>query len=281
VESNSTVARYIRCAVAEAVVAQELAKNIFRDFYVGDKEVETELSDLRKALTWLNKEHQQEAAIIRCQLVHVCNKSSKVNVVATQVAQDVCAALCCWLNDTAREQFMEGLKGIFVDALRIWQHLQRTLQGAMAVMDPNSWIEQADARPEYDIPLESGQNSQQQPISELIDPLAILFPQVLVGKEVLFHGFALFHTQTAVTVASLERNGQQSLRRTTVHLRRTSDMDRRSREQGIATQVPNNASGGVVPQRRPSGNSQLLQARADRPTSVSSKGRRPERGSGD
>ena len=55
----------------------------------------------------------------------------------------------------------------------------------------------------------------------LIGPLAILFPQVLVGDEVLFHGFALFPTQTAVIAASLERNSQRSLRKTTGHRRRT------------------------------------------------------------
>jgi hypothetical protein len=120
VESNYRAARCIRCAIAEAVVAQELAGNIFRDFYVGDKEAETELSGLRKALTWLSKEHQTEAAIIRCQLVRVCNESSRVDTVATRAAQDVCAALCHWLDDdTARGLFVEGLRGIFVEAIGI------------------------------------------------------------------------------------------------------------------------------------------------------------------
>jgi hypothetical protein len=221
-------------------------------------------------------------------------------VIATQAAEDACATLCCWLNDDiARGQFVDRLRGIFAEAIGIWQHLQRTRQGAVAVMDlaPDGWIEETDARSEYNsISLESKQNSQQQPSSELVGPLAILFPQVWVGDEVLFHGFALFPTQTAVIAASLERNSQRSLRKTTGHRRRTSDMDRRSRiEQEIASRVPHNASGGVMPQRRPSlpatpaqsdlsfpgrlGNSRPTQVRADPVASVSSKGRRSERGS--
>jgi hypothetical protein len=280
----------MRCAITEAVISQKLASNIFRDFYTWDKEAETELSGLRKGLSWLGKEHPKEATIMRCQLAKACNKSCNVEAVATQVAQDICAALRSWLNDdTARRQFAERLKEIFVEAIRIWQHLQKTRQGAMAAMDltSESWIEETDARPEYNsMALGSEQNSQQRPTSQDIDPLAILFPQIYAGDELLFHGFALFPTQTAVIVASQECNGQRSLRRTTAHRRRTSDMGGGSRtEPGMARQVVNNASGGVTPQRRPSlglGNSQPLQGRAGLAASVSSRSRRSERdGSGD
>jgi hypothetical protein len=299
VESNSKVARCIRCAIAEAIVAQELAEKIFRDFYVGDKETENELSDFRKVLTFLSKEYPKEATIIRCQLVKVCNEPSKVDALATQAAQEVCGALCYWLNDdSAQGQFVEGLRGIFVDAIGIWQHLQRTVQGAVVVMDltPDSWIEETDTRPEYDsVTLRSEQNSPQQPVSELAGPQAVLFPQVWAGEELLFHGFALFSTQTAVIAARVERNSQQSLRKTITQRRRLSNMDRRPRmEQGIATRVLPDASDSVVPQQRQplsatpaerelsfSGtmvNSQP-QGRAGTTASVSSRGRRSERGS--
>jgi hypothetical protein len=288
----------MRCAIAEAVVADELATAIFRDFYAG-KETEAKLGGLRSALGWPSKEHQDEAAIIRCQLAKVCGEPRKVHAVAAQAAHDVCTALRWWLNDTAQGPFAEGLRGIFVEAMGIWQHLQRTRQGAEAAMDRafHNWMEQTDARPQYGSIARSEPNAQQQPTSGPMDPLAVLFPQIWVGENLIFHGFALFPTQTAVVAAAQERTGPQSLR--AVHRRRTSDMGGRSRtEQGTARQVVNNASGSAMAPRRPSlpatpaqsdfsfsgrlGNSQPLQGRVDPAASVSSRSRRSERdGSGD
>lgn len=79
VASNSPAAQYIRCPLAEAVIAQELSRYIFSDFYTPNGASGVDLDGLGKALVRLNKTHPHEAKIVRCQLAKACTELAGVD----------------------------------------------------------------------------------------------------------------------------------------------------------------------------------------------------------
>jgi hypothetical protein len=240
----------MRCAFAEAAIARELSTHIFLDFYLFGQD-SSDLSGLVKALNLLKEANPQEAGIIRCQLARACSKSEKANKVLTQAVRDVCDILNPWLVDHAdrKEEFKTELRELFSYAMQLWQTIQRTRQGARAVMkieDPTPtmkiWFQVEDSRPVYDeLPLGDEHRSQAPLEYHDYGPLAILFPHIFVGKagyddkDLLCHGFALFHTQTAAVIARMERSHQQ---RTTVNpRRRSSGAEGRGQRRSIASTV--------------------------------------------
>jgi hypothetical protein len=97
----------------------------------------------------------------------------------------------------------------------------------------------SDSKPDYDaVSREDGQ-IEQHPSYAMIHPIAVLFPKIYMGaddecdasdeggdEDVLFHGYALFHTQGAVMAASKEWTQSQPYQRPI--RRRTSEHGRRA-----------------------------------------------------
>jgi len=228
VPSNTEPAQYIRCAVAEAVIAQTLARKVFLDFYLPESS-RAELSALIRALAWLREEHPRQATIARCQIATACNEHSGKGQIPTLAAEEVCTILNPWISDnTARERLAGDLTNLFREAMDLWQNLQRAEEPATTVVDVGdaNWLEEEDARSEYNKVAVGEEHRPQGTTSGLLGPLAVLFPQIWIGSQLVYHGFALFHTQSAVIAASLERS-QRNSRNTNTNRRRMSESEKR------------------------------------------------------
>ncbi len=208
----------MRCAVAEAVIAQGLSRHIFQDFYCLEEVAGVEAAALTKAVERLGKDYRLEATIIRCQLAKAGNQSRGVEEIPAQAAKSACALLSDWLNDDVKrkQQFLAELTDLYSGAMDLWQNFQQHSKRVRSIVDlvdgsnaaQKIWVKEEDSRPEYDnVPLGEEQPAGAVPFT---GPLAVLFPQIRVDNNMLFHGYALFYDQNAVIVATRERNNLQS-----------------------------------------------------------------------
>lgn len=245
--SESNAARCMRCAFAEAVVAQQLVTSIFRDQYLVDEDSQVHLSGLFQSLEWLDKAHPPTATVIRCQLAKLSEDSVRMQALPAQAAESVREVLRPWLRgDVQRErELTESLRVVFYDALMLWKDLQRTSQRAEAFVELDGliWDSAADSKPDYDA--ETSRGDEAHPSYAMIHPIAVLFPKIYVGtdtdecdasdagegddEDVLYHGYALFHTQATVMAASKEWTQSQPYqrpvrRRASEHTRRASSV---------------------------------------------------------
>lgn len=218
VASDSPASQLTRCAFAEAVIALQLVTHVFRDFCLPEEAGGVELGRLTKALTWLNG---REAEVIRCQLARASHKREDAETVSTRAAESVCSFLNDWLGDdeAPRRRFKVDLVSLFSEAVVLWRHLQRTGKHTEAVVGlAGDWCEE-DARLEYDGIILGEEHRSQQTNSLVTGPVAVLFPQIL-SDDLLFPGYALFPTQSAVIAAFQEGGSQQNPN--TTHRRRAS-----------------------------------------------------------
>ena len=222
----------MRVAVAEAVIAQELSRSTFREFHSLKGVTTVEENTLGGIIDKLAKTHPLQTAIIRCQLAKICSGSTDVAAISAHSAERVVAVLGAWLghDEPGKASFLQELQDIFSDATRLWQRLRLSSKKVTARMDVSGeyWLEEEDSRETYN-EADDGASAQQgdgRITSAVLGPVAVLFPQILAEGEVLFHGYALFHTQHAVISAATENASHQDQQRQSVHRRRrTSNKD--------------------------------------------------------
>lgn len=121
------VAQSIRCALVEAIIAQELSNCIFQDFYVPRNVDSTEGTTFRNVLTKFMETHTHQATAIRCQMAKIFAESSCIDETASQAVENVCGILNTWLHDdtTKSDCFKEDLTALFSELVHLWMELQR------------------------------------------------------------------------------------------------------------------------------------------------------------
>lgn len=210
VPSNSVVAQSIRCALAETVIAQELSNCIFQDFYVPRNVDSTEGTAFRNVLTKFMETHTHQATAIRCQMAKIFAESSYIDETASQAVENVCGILNTWLHDdtTNNDGFKADLTALFSELVNVWMELQHCGQrlAVFGEVTEGTWFENEDRKYEYDDSHGEEPQSTGPSTSDLVEPIAILFPQILAGEDLVFHGYALFSTQAVVTQAIRERH---------------------------------------------------------------------------
>jgi len=227
----------MRCALAEAALAEVLSTDVFQDIYLGGGPGSQDLAPLVTAMQRLEDgRHGMQATIIKCQLVKVCQESDTARRVASQASQKISHMFRPWLGDDKSRDFIHELNSLFCEAVELWQKVQRTRTNAKVVMslEEDLWNYEEDSYQEYD----KTQQPDQDPRSSMMlefpgtGPIAVLFPQILredkslsdhPGDDLIYPGHALFPTQPAFTAARAERSTQP----TTPTLRRSSTIDRR------------------------------------------------------
>lgn len=238
VASNSQVARYMRCALAEAKIAETLSTDVFQDTFLGDSLAGEDLAPLLTAMRKLrNGRHTMQATIIKWQLVKVCQESDTAREVASKASQSVCQILGPWLGDPKMRAsaFAQELDRLFSEAVVLWQTIQRTRTHAKVVMslEEELWNYTVDSYREYD----EIQRPEQDPQSSITlglpgtGPVAVLFPQIRADNDpsdqsdddLIYPGYALFPTQSAFIAARAERSAHPTM----PTLRRSSTTDRR------------------------------------------------------
>ena len=213
----------MRCALAEAIIAEQLSTYVFQDFYVPSSGV-ADLRELTKVLLWLDERSPLRASIARCQIAMAFDDPRDKEAIIGRITQSVCHSLTPWIHDSkVQESFSRDLMTLFRNAMNLWQQLQRTSEHAIATVDVavNTWNALEDAREEYDKVAIEEHHEYHGAASESTTPTAALFPQIWIGEDVLFPGYALYHTQPAVIAANLE-NKKGSLSGNSIRRRRKS-----------------------------------------------------------
>ena len=213
----------MRCAFAEAAIAEQLSNYIFQDFYVSASDM-ADLRGLTEVLTLLDKRQPRKASIARCQITMALDDSREQKFIISRAVETVYRLLSPWIPDSRiRNRLGLDLTNLFRDAMDLWRQLQRDNQHAIATLDVTSdqWYVLEDTREQYDKVTVEEQYKSQKAALESTAPIAVLFPQIWIGGEIIFNGYALFPSQSAVIAASLE-NRKKNVSRDSIKRRRQS-----------------------------------------------------------
>jgi len=108
-----------------------------------------------------------------------------------------------------REEFQTALSKLFEEAVKLWKTVQRSAKKASVTNNPeymhhnddqmSSW----DLNEEYDTAV-GLTNEQMSHIPDQPEPIMPLFPQVCIGKDMIYPGCALWSDQNTVVAACIE-----------------------------------------------------------------------------
>lgn len=209
--TNTPAARSMRCAVVEVIIAKVLL-DIMQTFHLPG----SEYRDLPRQLEQLEDAYKNPIPVVRCSLAKVFQQLVREQGIDIPgaAADAVVYWVKPWFAESSQEvAFRKELEAIFTEAKRLWDTLQRVvpcvkatlaLEGTLLDSDEEDMYSRYD---EYERTDDATANAASQSIVSETDPrpLAVLFPQVSIDKEVvLFSGYALFPTQLAVKAAATE-----------------------------------------------------------------------------
>ena len=252
----------MRCAFAEALIAEQLSNYIFVDFYAASENMlSMDPTGLVKALDSIDESHPLPAAIIRWQLARVFAESDRALKDSMLM---VCTTLKPWLAsddlDPARENsFAFRLQQCFSEAIALWKPLQRTRRRVKANnhslwADDSEELEDECWRLKYDDVSPQVQEQLDNTTVRIKDgAVAVLFPQIIMtesevkdGEKTspsdeyvpLFRGYVLCGEQSSVIAAVTERSSHKRASR------RGSDHSRREHRRGTSELERPHGSGG-------------------------------------
>jgi hypothetical protein len=254
------------------VISQELSTSIFLDFHFPDAvKSSPELNSLAQILHWLSTVEPRRAGICRSQIAIICCQCGNIRQkIINQATQRVLTALNPWIFEN-REQLSNELAELFTEAVELWQPLQRADSHVM-VKNDGDWIDE-DTWPEYNDVNLLPANHQNNPQISINQPLAILFPRIYAGNDMISHGYALYPTQAAVIAAKLE-HGQASpsigLRRRNTGASNREPLNSRRTERRLSSTPYDTIQKTSLDGRREASHANAGSHRADRTASVSS-----------
>ena len=202
----------MRSALAEAIIASQLCNNIFKDFHIPASNA-IDFDGLARILLRLDEKHPRKASIVRCQIAMALDDHQDNEASIGRATEGVCRLLGpCMPDGAVQEQFSKDLTAFFRDAMGLWKRVQRASEHVIATASVmfDQWDASLDAREQYDrVVVEDRYKAHEAGLGSAT-PIAILFPQIWIGKRDLFHGFALFPSQTAVIAANIENKNKNS-----------------------------------------------------------------------
>ncbi|KAK4210802.1 hypothetical protein QBC37DRAFT_27355 [Rhypophila decipiens] len=215
--SNSMPARYMRCALAEAVISDVLSRLVFSNRILATARLKGNGGDNSADLgpmvagleTLSSRGYPVEATIIQWQLVKVCQQLKSSRKTVSRATQAVCHILDPWLvvecrESSTKDEFADQLTSLFSEAAGLWQTLQRTRANATAAVGNagGDWDYEEDSWPEYNMcekpPSTPTAGKDGSPVddhdtrrrwSSLTNghptslPVASLFPRILAGNK--------------------------------------------------------------------------------------------------
>jgi hypothetical protein len=215
IESNSTQAKSMRCALAEGILSEQLSKHIFVDCYLHEEFAGAEPDNLARIFNRLNHYNASEAGVVRCQLAKVygdISRTDRIPVQAQRAADAAFTILKPWFKDNQsnRNEFIQELTALFAEAMQTWSHVQRSGMSFRVLLEAkdNCWYDERTKRHQYDSLAEAGFQLSSQRALQATYPVATLFPQIQMNNRILFHGYALFSTQANYVIATEDRNRQ-------------------------------------------------------------------------
>lgn len=170
----------MRCALAEAIIAEQLSTYIFQDFYVSASD-EPNLRELTEALSRLDDRNPRKASTARYQIAMAFEDLQRQNSIIIRAVENFKRSLSPWMPEsTAQESLRRDLTDFFKDGLDLWQRLRRASKHVTASVNVTSdqW-DLEDARQQYDTVKVDENYKIQGAALESSLPTAVLFPQYL------------------------------------------------------------------------------------------------------
>ncbi|KAM5346372.1 hypothetical protein ACJ41O_009377 [Fusarium nematophilum] len=194
----------MRCAVADAVIAETLMSHIFVPFYVPN-----EVKATASAMLDFFEGDERRQTVYRCQIL---GSSSSDPEQADKIREDVVRKASNEVRSTlhplvvAYKQagFYNAVPALFRQAVSLWADVQRSRELVAAEMPDEEHDRLSGEHEGYDFPDVVHKKGSKGHGNAKAKTLAVLFPQVVRGGEVLLEATVLTSTQGAVVEAKEE-----------------------------------------------------------------------------
>ena len=223
--STTRPAALMRCAVAEAVIAEVFRTQIFVPFHLpnGHKAAACSLLEL------FGDDDKKRQSVYRSQVLGAAaaatshdspERARAEDDLVRRAANEVRTTLHPLVVAFKQAGFYSAVPGLFRDALQLWGEVQRSRDLISAEVPDLSEVHQPGRYEEFDndqgaaagggggqAPGKGGKTTTATPSSTGSSRAAIaavLFPQVVSREDMIFNGVALWSTQGAVVAAAQE-----------------------------------------------------------------------------
>lgn len=198
---TSRPAAQMRCAAAEAVIAEIMTSHIFVPFYLG--------GDLRAAASTLLPifgDDERRRTVYRCQILRTTTTDAEETArvqeeIVRKASNEVRQTLHPLVAPFRQGSFYNAVPALFREALALWADVQRSRDLITADTPDINEVQPPSKYDEYD---QSGDARARSPKgSKGAKPTiaAVLFPQVASREDLIFNGMVLWSNQGAVTAA--------------------------------------------------------------------------------
>lgn len=189
----------MRCAVAEAVIAEVLSKQIFVPFYLANG-TKTAASSLLSIFG----EDEKGRSIYRCQILKSMKDPDEVARVEEDIVRKASNEVRTTLHPLVvafkQAGFFNAIPVLFRDALKLWSAVQRSRDLITAEPPDLNEVQPPGKYEEYDGAAKSGKATS----SAKPSIAAVFFPQVATREDLIFNGMALWSNQAALLSAAQE-----------------------------------------------------------------------------
>ncbi|RFU24752.1 hypothetical protein B7463_g11586, partial [Scytalidium lignicola] len=204
--SNSIPAQCIRMATAENIIAHKLSSNIFKQYYL--PALASERKTIDDVLKKLDQPHKE--AIFRVQLLaaYEAQEQDYIRTLVEATLDEISKPLNLLLfTPASRENFRSALKEFLSEALKLWRTVQRSAIKGQVRNKPEHSIFNDSEDPFWGQNEDYNDSSVEVPDDQIPpqeEPVMSLFPQVLLGSNVVYNGCALWSDQKVVVAANIE-----------------------------------------------------------------------------
>ncbi|KAH7157408.1 hypothetical protein B0J13DRAFT_649955 [Dactylonectria estremocensis] len=200
---TSRPAAQMRCAAAEAVIADIMTAQIFVPFYLG--------GDLRTAASTLLPlfgDDERRRTVYRCQILRTTSDAEEATRVQEEIVRkasnEVRSTLHPLVAAFRQGSFYNAVPNLFREALALWADVQRSRDLITADTPDVNEVQPPSKYDEYDQTGDARARSPKGSKGAKPSIAAVLFPQVATREDLIFNGMVLWSNQGAVTAAMHE-----------------------------------------------------------------------------
>jgi hypothetical protein len=199
----------MRCAVAEAVIANILVEQIFVPFYLpsGKKEAAAALLDIFG-------DDKNLQSVYRCQILRSATKDAEEarrveDEIIRRASSEVKTTLHALVVASKQASFFTAVPPFFRKAVELWSEVQRSRNFIFAERPDATEVQPPGKYADYDAQGRAATAAATAAAAEQ-SIAADLFPPVATREDLIFHGMALWSTQTAGAAAAVATAAHQS-----------------------------------------------------------------------
>ncbi|KAK0382855.1 hypothetical protein NLU13_9737 [Sarocladium strictum] len=210
--ASTKAAAKLRCAAAEAVIADILTTHIFSPFYLSP-----DAKAAAVTLLDLFGDDERRRSVYRCQVLssHQARGEEAARIeadIVRRASNEVMTTLHALVSAEKQAEFYgsNAVSGLFKDALKVWSEVQRARDPITAERPDLTESYPPGKYDEYDVaPTMSPRSPKGMPaaaggsaaIPKGSHFAAVLFPQVVTREDIIFNGMVLWTHQTEAPTA--------------------------------------------------------------------------------